>query len=348
MKYIKANSQYDHTRVIVGEMINIMHGLSYYINGALQSKPKKTNVYIIKSVEYTVYPNMGVVYLTGPLNITLDMIKNVITTMLIESKTANSITVNILGSTQYISMSCDIQPAYSVELCIDTYIPSIMNKEYVNSSFKWFIYSSLTEISSPLYIPNLTDISTAYKEEFKQSLVPLSLSSIIYDSSNIYNMIHNTVHIDYPSLDSYANKHSICSTTITISLRSGVDLEIAKNFTTLDKKIIYYLISVDLAIYWLEWNNDIKHADIKHVLNNDCNYLPCYLSNDYRCILTNTKIYDDCYIFDIYQQEITESIPSKDLPAALAAGAKQCIALPVKKPMSKKKHYKYSFNYTYY
>jgi hypothetical protein len=331
MKYIKANPLHNHTRVIVGEMINIMHGSNYFVNGLLQPKLKKTNIYVIKSVEYTVYPNMGIVYLTGSINITLDMIQTAISSMLIEAKVANSISVNLINSTQYISISQDVQPCYSVELCIDTHIFNIMHKDYTNSSFKWFVYSSLDHGTSPLYIPNLTDI-TSYKEDLKRFIIPLSLSSIIYDSTNVYNIAHNSILCDYPTIDLYSNKASICPDIITISLRSTIDLEIAKHFTKLDKKILYY--PIESNIYWLQWDNDVKNVNIKHIVNSDCNYMPNYISNDYRCIITNTKIYDDCYIFDIYQQEITEMIHSKDLPAALAAGAKQQI--PIKKQITKK------------
>ena len=330
MKYIKANPQYNHIKVIVGEMINIMHGSNYFINGVLQSKPKKTNVYVIKSVEYTIQPNMGVVYITGPINLTLDMFKSAMTSMLVESKLDSGISINVFGSTQYISITQDVRFNYSMELCMDTNIFNIMNKDYANSVFKWFIYD-INNSCSPLYIPNLTDIP--YSEKFQQYLILLSLSSIIYDCINVYNIPHNTLMCDYPSIDLYANKSSICSNIITISLRSNIDVEIAKHFTTLDKKILHWLINS--PIYWLKWDGDVKNANFDHIVNNDCNYLQTYISSDYRCILTNVKIYDDCYIFDIYQQEITELIPSKDLPAALAAGAQKS-QIPTKKLVSKK------------
>jgi hypothetical protein len=44
--------------------------------------------------------------------------------------------------------------------------------------------------------------------------------------------------------------------------------------------------------------------------------------DDYKCFITGIPIYQDCYVLDIYQQEIDEQIDIKDLDTALSAGAK--------------------------
>ena len=302
MKYLKANPANDHNRIIAGEMINIMHGANYYIDGVLQDKPKKTNIYTIETVSYTVYPNMGIVYTM--MHIDRNAILGVMTRMITDASLTLMVSSALPGTTRYMSICLESPAPYSIDIHVDECICMHMIHSRNTSTFKWFIYTNLTSIYAPIYIPNLTKIRSSVRgnESFRDSLITLSLSSIIYDISNIFNLTHNTQSVDYPVLSSYTKSSHICTEPITISLVAGIDLEIAKHYTTLGKKTLC-LTSGATQIFMLEWDSaNIKHIDVNVKLElqlANASLLHNYIDTDYRCALTNCKIYDDCYIFDI-------------------------------------------------
>lgn len=319
MKYLKANSGNDHNRILAGEMINIMHGANYYIDGVLQDKPKKTNIYTIGTVSYTVYPNMGIVYTM--MHIDHNAILGIMTQMISDASLTLMVSSALPGTTRYMSICLESPAPYSIIIYVNENISVQTAYSKNTSTFKWFIYTSLTDRYAPIYIPNLTKINSLAggKESFRDSLITLSLSSIIYDTSNIFNLAHNTLSIDYPALSSYTKSSHICTEPITISLVAGIDLEIAKHYTTLSKKTLC-VASGAPQIFMLEWDSaNIKHIDVNvnlEVQLANASLLHNYIDTDYRCALTNCKIYDDCYIFDIYQQTISkfENKSTKKLP----------------------------------
>jgi hypothetical protein len=126
MKYIKADAKDDHMRIIAGEMINIMQGYTHYINGQLQAKPKKTNQYVIKSVSYTIYPNIGVVYMTDLL-VNPNTVIQMLTNMLREASISQTKLVSLLGTTQYINITLENPTSYIIDVVVDGNILKLPN-----------------------------------------------------------------------------------------------------------------------------------------------------------------------------------------------------------------------------
>jgi hypothetical protein len=132
-------------------------------------------------------------------------------------------------------------------------------------------------------------------------------------------------------LSAYTKSSHICTEPIIVNLVAGIDLEIAKQYTTLAKKTSCISCGAQ-QIFMLEWDSaNIKHIDVNVKLElqlANASLLHNYIDTDYRCALTNCKIYEDCYIFDIYQQLVTVSKPL-DIPAKkLAKSSVKKVAMP--------------------
>jgi hypothetical protein len=330
MKYIRAKPNNNHIRIVVGEMINIMRGNTYYIDGVLQSKPKKCNTYLIKSVEYTIYPNMGVVYLTDPhISINTNDIQIMISNMLTEAKINDSNLISLSGTTRYINIQLERPKEHNISIYVDYPITKTFKDNSDNIGFRWFIYSTLDHCYSPMYIPHVTDINSySYLGEIKNDLIALSLSSLIYDTSNLFTFTTDVLMCDYPLINHYRTSTMICVDEIYLNLLMGIDIEIARNFINVNIKNQFQL-TITNDIFWLLWdpitfkriNSSIPLE--KLILDIDCSILPQYNSvDDYTCALTNIPIYDECYVIDIYQQEIIEEIFTHELDKAIESGAK--------------------------
>ena len=137
MKYLKAKPANDHNRIIAGEMINIMHGANYYIDGVLQDKPKKTNIYTIETVSYTVYPNMGIVYTM--MHIDRNAILGVMTRMITDASLTLMVSSALPGTTRYMSICLESPAPYSIDIHVDECICMHMIHSMTASTFKWFI-----------------------------------------------------------------------------------------------------------------------------------------------------------------------------------------------------------------
>jgi hypothetical protein len=190
----------------------------------------------------------------------------------------------------------------------------------------------------------------------------MSLSSIIYAEKNIFLLPHGYRSPDFPLAEDYVSvKNKLINTKlIRCDPKSGIHGEILSNFTTINDNPYdhSYVGSRQLKswkkindnIFWIKWDNvrprkkidcalpwqeQIKRGNLPiygfddetndespSKLDKKLNKTIKFKNEDYRCFVTNAPIYEDCYIIDIYKQQIIESVPVDELDEALLNGAK--------------------------
>jgi hypothetical protein len=337
MRYLKAtSSKIIDVDIIAGEMINIAYKKTYYIDGKpnpdLQNASTDCNIYNIDDVEYDIHPNIG----------TLILLMNEIDqpTMMAAIKSKYQMFEQVLsftykvvpdignaGTTQYLavqSSSSFVTPTTQFIEYTHNNIPSIISS--YDFIFCWYVTSDadlpISYFNSLNYLPHQ---------------VAMSLSSIIYDELNVLNLPHMYKHACYPEIKDYTayTNGEIIEKNITIlNLGSGLHGEIFKlcgsKFISANKIQIYHeqAFPTTHKLNWIKWkdlklyvvgdsafdpveqiNRGILDDNSQLTLNDESEMK----SKSYTCFMTGIPIYEDCYVFDIYEQTMTETIDVLDL-----------------------------------
>jgi hypothetical protein len=336
---------------IVGEMINIDSGITYYDDYVYINKGKPGhNTYIINEVGYEVHPNIGVVYIFDKNNNI--SISDIINThrnkrFLLNNKQQLPTTSGIIPTTQYVCVTSE------TEICLINYVKNAQIKHFDIKSeynFTWYIYTDLGIINnSSWYIPFING------KNVSQSVQLLSLSTIVLDYDTCFNLPNGHCSPNLPLIEDYSLYKSgyIYNKPIYLNCMYGIRHEIASHFTKIPEfnREISNLVSD--PIYWIKWENvkpralikchipwedQVKNASLKYYNDyndedNNMNPRDNAINENYVCFITGIPIYEDCYVFDIYEQYVIEDINVDDLDNAIALGAKLYIEkdfVPVK------------------
>lgn len=351
---MKGTDQTTDKRVerIVKEMINVETGITYFdIDGVRMPKSKPGhNTYIIDSVSYEVHPNIGVVYVFQGTN--SDIMLKMIQSKVLELKNAYfretgigmTACSGIAPTTQYICITDSSNSAPTQKI---SYLRTTISTQPRSDVFTWYIYTNTQYMhNSPLYVPEFNSANVTQEKQL------LSLSTIIMDLVNAMTLEDNYRSPDLPPIESYTQyaRGFLSKLPIHINMYYGIHWELARNFNPALTKM-NWVSSINQNVYWLKWedvnpnytvncnvkwNDQVKNQAMKPYdkaisRKNACNV-------DHRCIMTGIPIYEDCYVFDIYSQTVTKTIPVDELDAAIANGA--CLHTPStssrrKKPLKK-------------
>jgi hypothetical protein len=318
MKIIK-NTQ-NGLESIVGEMINITYGMTIYKDGVLlEDFIKNHNEYIIDDVSYKIHPNIGILILLSNKDFNLSMITNkfyhMTSNLLGKIDLANIEVGSIDTRNNMLIVDSTKNPYTAVGFEFNKLLSSIWSAPLRNK-ITWCIYNRDLINVLPIIGWN------AHDSEYNI----LSLSSIIYDDLNCFNLNNNYKSPDYPNIKNchIFNRGNIYDKKIYYNLESGPLLEIAryynqsiKNIKYINKiknKILHYAKWEQLIIYesnndFISWEQQIKlglldsvKEDNKTIFENSNN------NKIYKCFVTGVPIYEDCYVFDICSIKIEETI----------------------------------------
>jgi hypothetical protein len=332
MKYRKSNDLTYNQKlmIITKEMVNIETGITYFDddgNRLITPKPGH-NTYVIDDVSYEVHPNIGVVYVfDADDTFTLECIQDECKS-LFEDDTLVGRASGSIGTTQYMAVTdCD-KPSTTAG-----YMKNSNTSSYSligNEPFVWFIYTDVSRINdTPLYVPFFN--SSTVKQENQL----LSLSTIIIDNLDILTLEDKHISPDLPTIHNYrefANGY-ICDRPIRLCERLGIRAEIASNF--LEETKIYNPDPIYHNIFWIDWNDvsashliecgldwdeQVKKQALQKYDYDMLDTRAIANQKNYRCIITGIPIYEDCYVLDIYEQKVVQSVNVNDLDMVLANG----------------------------
>ena len=331
---------------IAGEIINISLGRNYFINGRINPMPDvkaNYNTYDIDSVAYEIHPNIGVVFILGD-----DLTRNQMYTA-IKQSTADlerqlyathgfkKPSTGTAGTTQYLL----IEDPSSVGLAHIEFLPSAIMYDVSavsgQSCVSWCI--SQTEAFSllPRYDKRLRTVG-----DLRNPLY--SLSSIIYDPSGAFQLPDGYLSPDYPDIcDTVSYKKDlIIKNRINVGVTCGLYLEIAKLFGVVRQKkpgsrgnrditeFVYSPFPPNRVLNWIKWA-DVKPLGTEISVLSTMELIKRGLLDfdesrmdesdervnsagvsDYRCFITGVPIYEDAYVFDVYQQVLEDVIDIND------------------------------------
>jgi hypothetical protein len=338
MKIIKGLNTDSRNEInrIVTEMINIETGITYFDqHGQLLEHCKPShNMYVIESVEYDIHPNIGIVILLQnqikPISIHDIENAHIAKRSLLRHQKNMSLDLSIgqNPTTQYICVTELLTPNNenpSIQYHKNE-TTSVYNTQG-NQNFSWYVYTQGSLKFSPFYIPYIT---SAGKPEHQL----LSLSTIVYDNNNILLLDNMFRSPNVPSIKDYTIylTNRIYDSSIYIDFMTGILSEIVSNFINITNA--FNTISFD--IFWIRWENvkpiklkncamtwqdQVKQGVLEFYSEKDRLDDDTVYNEDYTCFMSGIPIYEDCYVFDIYEQTIQEIISIKDLQVALDNGA---------------------------
>lgn len=314
MKYLKIVGL-DSIAKIIGECINITSGVTYYdLEGKILDTPKpKHNALEIDSIEYEIVPNMGVIYLPRRMINDYPDLPTIFashyTLMCITlSNRGHKITTPyaVTGTSQYLIVSDS-----GIKLNEIKFMFGLQRKL---DAFTWCIMDLDSIVSA-----NIT-----------------SLSSIVCDLNDMFDLEDGHKSIDSFGIDDIGlcKSQSIISKPIYIRYDIGLTLaivELSKQRTFEEQKYFERDTSlIDFPIRYLEWS-DVKpyNCDLEYQVTDDGSIFHIFRlirnglfledvnddleHNNYKCAITGLPIYEDCYVLDIYSQQLTKIIPEDEL-----------------------------------
>lgn len=335
MKYFKSSGNHTKdTDRIIGELINIVYGVTFYENGEMMKEPKpKHNTYIIDNVEYEVHPNITLIYLHTDNSNFRDALSARIKLFdeAIQNKYGKrEVPIGFPGSTQYLLME-------NANVSINTIpIGYVITDGVINwTNTLPYGFSHLVYLISKIGALYNLPIPGISANQFSTEVNLMSLSSIIYDDSNIYNITDGIRSPDYPCIDKYNNYQNenilqeyiywnyFTGLMFHIMHLSGFDNLIGDKQTTIPK-------TINRTLLWAKWewlklfnspNLEIPWAEqiVRGLLDDDDSLIDESLtevnkkskgSERYKCFITGIPIYEDCYVFDIYERIVREHVPS--------------------------------------
>ena len=249
------------------------------------------------------------------------------------------------GTTQYILFNDVVSKQQQGKIGFKTVKSGTLYDESLTSiydDFTWWIHSNIKNMP-------VTFNYCKHSNYIRNEHLIISANLIILDFNNFYNLKHGYRCINLPSLENLTlySENRILTKPILYSKYSGISIEIMKYSFNKKLKRNFFIDSVYYKnIKFAKWEwiqpylyNRIEDTDIdpfKQILNGILDH-QAYESEStsykdsrdvhggnsdsrgdvhggnsdsrYKCFLTGLPIYEDCYVFDIYQQYITEQIP---------------------------------------
>ena len=295
----------DEAERIANTMINTMYGKTIYApNGRrLDKMGPNYNTYTINTVEYSIFPNVGQVIILHDKSASLaDLIKikfmsklgsiQKIFPFLTASSNTAQYTLNINPSVTHVIVHIDTR----------TKQPRSTSKK---QSFEWYLHTNV--ITSNLYL----------HEFATNENILMSLGTIIYDACNYFTLSDEYMSPDYPSLNSYTAVATKRVYNKLMMLYKNIDAEIYEitneSFVDVTKNKLgrvnhIFKPNTSHSVFWIRWE-DIKprkkigNAFIEFQIS-ACDTLPMAGDSNPVCFITNSPIYSDCYVIDIYSQSI--------------------------------------------
>jgi hypothetical protein len=313
MKYFKGEFNTHNTQRIVGEMINITYNITYFDdNGNLLPTPKpKHNMYVIDGVEYEICPTIGNIYVP---DLPADQLSSVLQALKLKFEVMHyalyekygrhevKIPTASAGSKQYLLIS-ELPNLRKQAIINITDSPSRFDK-FV-SDFEWRVVFSA---------PPVTGIKHESYDLF------ISVSSIILDINDVVNLPDKYRSVNFPAITDM-NMHienKVELDPIIFNANCGLTFEIAKYYHTQTKEGHVGTIHRPLKFVKWEWFKPYKnmsdvwpdpYTQIKNgVLEYDTEDSELDDMENPVCFMTGVPISEDCYVFDIYEQEITEFV----------------------------------------
>lgn len=240
---------------ICKQMINIENNKAVYaIDGSRYRTEKNGNFnqYKYKHVEYNITVSMGTVliYTNSSLN-SQDMaykLSDMMNTLTPPKASSGAIrdypkvsSNAIYGSSQYTLVTKNSPTLYNNSTTADIYTqqayyrkltasPNIRHLYKQGNRFIWMIQV----ISPSLTYLKPVNYSTKHDPRHIESseFLMLSLSTIIYDGINMFNVKSGVKQINYPSLSQYTaiKQNRVITEHVSISLQSGLDSELMKYY----------------------------------------------------------------------------------------------------------------------
>ncbi len=319
----------EHRRLIIkkiaAEMVNITYGETYFdINGDLLKKKKPGhNAYLIDMTEYNIIPNKSKIYLPENFDITpaeLIRMYGILVELAKETFDLPPSEKTITGTTHYMKVQEDnVSNDRYVLICEDEDAspgPTI-DLVWVISKYK---HLPLSDFKIPR-LPNCTTLLN-----YPEYNIIESLSCIVVIPPNITVLPDGYRSPDYPSYKDYISyiENRIYDKPIYFNPYYGIHKELTRHFPNVatfptqtkevDKPIPKYpvrlipwdwikpyTISTDTAI---SWDMQIQMGLFDNEPNEEVSYT---------CAVSGMPIYDDCYVFDIVEQEIELSVEESEL-----------------------------------
>lgn len=327
LKIISANLY-----IVASQMLNIEYNKYIFdINGVPINPDKQHqtpfNEYTYKRVDFNILPNRGVIiiYSKTKFKTRKSALETIITTFL--RKNIQKLEKSIAGKTR-------IQPittrdASSTQHCIiETSInPNTTNKRHIgpynslsSRTFTW----EIEIVDSDSYYLNVPEMNSV---KYTESYLYKSISTIILDIENIFNMSNGQKQLNYPSLGQYNmyDNDQVIQDEIIICDIKGIYTEIINCFT--DKKIVGANMILNTSTYYRHitiFNNisEISYNDVKArrinpnkpwyiQINDEYDYdkqekeeensdesgKPPFYNN--RCYLSQLPLFDEVYVLKV-------------------------------------------------
>ena len=314
MKFFTKTGHDAALKKIVGEMINITLGETYFDNnGALLDEKKANhNTYVIDSVEYQIYPNIGLIYIIDSDVTLYNVCKNVLERLF---RDALRLLADKFG-TRDISSPINVTTQYLTIL--NTQSALLQNIQFLfggdptgditskTANFTWRVLLGEMPISKYSYTT-----SHIY-----------SLSSIVLDNIGAIALPDGFRHSDYPSYKNYVKGNSLHVNALDIHPSYGIHNELLKYFPNVvrpTKSLVFGTITkrpITLVKWeWLKPYSINPESNISWFDQIKMGLLDTEPSEEvsYNCFVTNAPIYEDCYVFDIIERTVEEFIDEKDL-----------------------------------
>jgi hypothetical protein len=291
---------------VLGEIINIMLNTTYYDKGVLlNDKKPKHNTYFINGVKHEISPNIILIAFTSSIDIdimysTIARSYNEFIAAVCRKWGSTPILSAGAGTTEYMAFN-SVSDSVNVTCELIDNLNRI-SKRKDESEFMIYVYNGGIPISGLSF----GDPNNIY-----------SLSSIVVSLFNEFTLPDGFMGPDYPRCKDYTLAHKIVDKPINFSIHYGLHVEIIKHF---DNVILYDKVFMTVfgtnkwnTPYLVDWNwlqNTIYTADFDELtptklIKGGLLDRPPVDIKEYRCFLTGCPIFDDCYVFDIYQRNVT-------------------------------------------
>jgi hypothetical protein len=341
---------YTDIDIICKTMINIEQNKNVFdINGATKGPPLCNvpfNSYTHQQVDYDMTVSLGVLVLYMPnseenhdtiSSMLINKFREIggvdrITKVPISSGNNRSTTHTLLNSCISFDMensTTSYGSAYRKIVMGDYNIKQVCE---TGPRFVWSIHLIKKDIY--LSIPEL------YSGLMKSTYLLRSISTIIYDTADIYNMPHGTKQLDYPKLNQYNmfKNNQIVPESISISQIFGLGMEITKcyykkipNDNTYVRQIMSDTKTVDYTKYDIrrlnpnkKWYTQLqepfnyKEQEILENDNIETGKPP--FRNDV-CFITGTPLYNKVYILEVQYNGRVNKTPDSSTKSYIFIGA---------------------------
>jgi hypothetical protein len=355
------------TLKIAAEACNIAYGITFFdLQGNMLPKPiPGHNKYLIDDVEYDVHPNYGLIFLDMKSDNFATMARDIaqeIQSCITAIRSAGHkpiLTSAEGGTTQYFIVNSDSNKT-RVEKTIQVVVSAAINHETLRQiphgiGFTWNIIHGMSEMGG---------ISNGTAASVNSNLMKLlSLSSIVVDLVGYIDLPDGYKSPDYPYYYDFVSykKGLLSPNRIIFNPYIGLHLEILKHYdltmanpflkgiaaegpASRAGTIIATQLAADRKIKVVKWEwltpySISKNSPIGFVAQIEKGLFETDPSEDVnpRCFITGAPLFEDIYVFDIYQQTVTEQIDKLDMDKYPGCKIVPDVKLTGKEPMLKAK-----------